>query len=91
MADGGNGLPLTGGYRGEQRPGGSEEDTVPCPGAQVVENIAVEHRSGAAAAGAAGVHILCLSVINQHAAVQIGFLQIDARVGIRGNSACERR
>ena len=78
MADAGNGFPLKAGGGGQQRPGGGKQDPAPAALLQAGEEIAVEHRGGAAAAGASGVHILLFPVIEQHAAVKIVFRHVDA-------------
>lgn len=69
MADAGDGLSLTGGDGGEQRPGGGEEEPLPPARPHPGEQIAVEHRRRAAAAGGPGVHVLPLAVVEQQAAV----------------------
>ena len=71
MADAGNGFPLKAGGGGEQRPGGGEQDAAPAALLQAGEQIPAEYRRGAAAAGAAGVHILPLPVVEQQPAVLI--------------------
>ena len=81
MADAGNGLPLEAGGGGQQRPGGGEEDALPFSRPHPGEQIAVEHRGGAAAAGGAGVHVLGLAVVEQQAAVLEVLPQVHAVPG----------
>ena len=81
MADAGNGLPLKAGGGGQQRSGGGEDDALPTPGPQAGEQVAVEHRGGAAAAGGPSVHILGLAVVEQQTAVLKVFAQVDAVPG----------
>ena len=81
MADAGNGLPLKAGGGGQQRSGGGEDDALPTPGPQAGEEVAVEHRGGAAAAGGSGVHILGLAVVEQQPAVLEVFAQVHAVPG----------
>ena len=69
MADAGHALALKGAGGAQQRAGGSKDHALPFARAQALQEIAVEHRGGAAAAGAAGVHVLLCPVIQQDAAV----------------------
>ena len=81
VADAGNGFPLKAGGGGQQRPGGSKEDAPPFSGPQAGEEVAVEHRGGAAAAGGSGVHVLGLAVVEQQSAVLEVLPQVDAVPG----------
>lgn len=63
MAYAGNAFPLKTGGGGEQRTGGGKEDAAPLSRLQPAQQISVEHRGAAAAAGAATVHILPFQVI----------------------------
>ena len=81
VADAGDGLPLKAGGGGQQRSGGGEDDALPTPGPQAGEQVAVEHRGGAAAAGGSGVHILGLAVVEQQSAVLEILTQVDAVPG----------
>ena len=78
VADGGDGFPLAGRYRGEQGAGGGKDDPLPAALAHLGEQVSVEHGGGAAAAGGAGVHILLLSVVEEHATVLIALVQFHA-------------
>jgi len=71
VADAGDGFPLEAGGGGQQRPGGGEYHPLPFAAPHPGEEIAVEDGGGAAAAGAPGVHILALPVVEEHPAVHI--------------------
>ena len=77
MADAGDRLPLGGGHGGVEGTGGAEEQIFPPPLRQPREEIAGEHRGGAAAARAAAVDVLALGVKEETAAVGV-VLQHDA-------------
>ena len=81
MADGGDGLSLKAGGRGQQGPGGGEDNFLPLPLPHPGEEIAVQYRGGAAAAGAAGVHVLLLPVVEEEAAVLEVFPHVNAVPG----------
>ena len=69
MADAGDALALLGRGGGEQSARAAEENVFPAPGAHTVEQMPGEHHGGAAAAGAAAVHVLTLQIVDQGAAV----------------------
>ena len=71
MADAGNALSLLAGERGHEgtRPG--KEHPPPHAALHGGEDMRRQHRGGAAAARAAGVHVLGQQVVNQHPAVEV--------------------
>ena len=70
MAYTGNGQSLLGGGRGQQRPGAAEQDPAQLSGVQPVQQISAERDGTAAAAGAAGMHILGQIVEYQCSAIR---------------------
>ena len=81
VADAGDGLALKAGRGREQRPRGGKDDALPLPRPQPGEEVAVEHRRRAAAAGGSGVHVLPVAVVEQQAAVLKALPQLHAVPG----------
>ena len=69
MADSGNGQTLLGGRGGQQRPCAAEQDPPQLSRVQPVQQISAQRDGAAAAAGAAGMHILGQIVEYQRAAI----------------------
>ena len=69
MADAGNRQPLLGGGGGKQRPGTAEQNPLQFSFVELIEKITAERHGTAAAAGAAGMNVLCLLVENHGATV----------------------